>query len=78
MTHECSTTGCPKKLTYRMLLEPLCTQTVQSQVAGTTTGGPPGDWKNVFWSFLTKTISRIKRSQVIFMGKFGPTALNFG
>ena len=36
MTHDCSTTGCPKKLTNRMLLEPLlCTQTVQSQVAST-------------------------------------------
>ena len=35
-------TGCPKKRTFRMLLEP--------QVAGA-----PCVWKLIFWSFLTKT-----------------------
>ena len=57
MTHDCSTTGCPKKLTYRMLLEPLCTQTVQSQVAGTTTGGPPVTGKTFFGRFLLRLLA---------------------
>ena len=43
----------------------------QSPVAGTTRG-----WELIFWSFLIKNNSRIKRSQVVFMGKFGPIALN--
>ena len=38
----CQYTGCPKKRTFRMLLEP--------QVAGS-----PCVWKLIFWSFLTKT-----------------------
>ena len=53
-----------KKFAGRSLLQ------AKSPVAGT-----PCVWKNVFWSFLIKT----RQDQVLmFMGKFGPTALNFG
>ena len=42
-----------------------------------------GLWKDpvtryIVWSFLTKTISRIKCPQVVSMPKFGPTAPDFG
>ena len=57
MTHDCSTTGCPKKLTYRMLLETLCTQTVQSQVAGTTARGSPVTGKTFFGRFLLRLLA---------------------
>ena len=38
---------------------------------------PPVSGKMFFGCFLL-TLSKIKRSQVMFMRKFGPTALNFG
>ena len=57
--------GVPKKGTNRMLLEPRCTGSI-------TRSRHPLGLENVF------LLSRIKRSQDISMGKFGPTALNFG
>ena len=37
----------------------------------------PFAWKLFFGRFLLR-LSRIKRSQIMFMGKIGPTAFNFG
>ena len=58
-------TGCPKKVTNRMLLEPWC--------SGSTTGGwhPVGLESVVLCRFLLR-LSRIKRSQVMSMVKFSP------
>jgi len=62
-------TGCPK-ITHRMLLEPQCTGSIKN------------NWHLLyleinFGRFLLR-LSLIKPSQVMFMVKFSPTALNFG
>ena len=63
--------GCPKK---RTILECCWSHSAlaQSQVAGI-----PCVWKSIFWPFLLRQ-SLIEPSQVMFMVKFSPRALNFG
>ena len=63
--------GCPKKRTFRMLLEPQCTGSI-------TTSRHPLCLEIVFLVVSYYWLSRIKRSQAMFRGKIGPTALNFG
>ena len=58
-----------KQVLFRMLLEPRCTGSI-------TSSQHPCIWKLFFGSFLPR-LSGINRSQVIWIGKFGPTALNF-
>ena len=65
------TTGCPKKVTNGMLLEPLCTGSI-------TSSQQPVCLEKMFTGRFLLRQSRIKCSQVMSMGKFGPTALNFG
>ena len=60
-------TGCAKKSTNRMLLEPRCTSSI-------TSSRHPLE---MFFARFLLRLSRIKRSQDILMGQFGPTALNF-
>ena len=64
-------TGCPKKGTNRMLLDPRCTGSI-------TSSKHPLGLNLFFFSRFLLRLSWIKRSQDILMGKFGPTALNFG
>ena len=66
--HLC--TGCPKKRTFRMLLGPQCTGLI-------TSSWHPCVWKLTFGRFLLRQ-SLIKPSQVMFMVKSSPTALDFG
>ena len=60
-------TGCAKKSTNRMLLEPRCTISI-------TSSRHPLE---MFFARFLLRLSRIKRSQDILMGQFSPTALNF-
>ena len=59
--------GVPKKGTNRMLLEPRCTSSI-------TSSRHPLE---MFFARFLLRLSRLKRSQDILMGQFGPTALNF-
>ena len=58
--------GAPKKL----LTESYWSHVAQAQ---SPVAGNRCVWKNVFWSYLSKT----KHDQVMSMGKLGPMALNF-
>ena len=62
-------TGCPKKVLFRMLLETWCTGSI-------TSSRHPCVWKLFCGRFLPR-LSGINRYQVIWMGTFGSTALNF-
>ena len=73
-------TGCPKKKgTFRMLLEPRCTCSITSSWHPSH---PDSDEllsaNDFFGRFLVRLLSKIKRSQVMSIGHFGPPALNFG
>ena len=54
-----------------MLLEPQCTGSI-------TSGRHPLGLGNVYFARFLLRLCRIKCTQDISMGKFGPTALNFG
>ena len=74
---KCTGSGCPKKLTFRMLLEERCTRSITSSQHLVQ---PDFDEpvSGIFFSgrfFLG--LSRIKRSKVKSIAKFGPVALNF-
>ena len=58
-------TGCPKKVTIRMLLEPWCTGLI-------TSGRHPLGLENYIWLFFN-----LHDQTLIFMVKFSPTTLNF-
>ena len=61
---------------YPSVHESLQIQGVPSCTAKSLVAGTPFVWKNVFGRFLP-SLSRIRRSHVTLMRKFGPTALNF-
>ena len=68
-----------KKGTFRMLLEPRCTRSITSSWHPSH---PDSDEllsaNDFFGRFLVRLLSKIKRSQVMSIGHFGPPALNFG
>ena len=71
LSHICIYTGCPKKVTNSMLLEPLCSSSITSQWSASLWPG-----KCFFLSLIR--LSRIKRSQAMSIVQFSPTALKFG
>ena len=71
------TKGCPKKVTFRILLEPQCNCSItRSRHPSQPYLDEPASG-SFFCRFLVRQ-SRIKRSQVVYMGGFSPVALNFG
>ena len=71
-------TGCPKKLTFRMLLEPRCTRSITSSQHLVQPDFDEPVSGICFSGRFFLGLSRIKRSQVKSIAKFGPVALNFG
>lgn len=67
-------TGCAKKRSY---LQNAAGAMGQRTLVQSPKDGTPWAWKMLFGRFLLR-LSKIKRSQVMSMGKFDPTALNFG
>ena len=60
-----------------MLMEPRCTYSIISSRYPSQPDLDKGVTGNYFFGRSLLKLSRIKRSQVMSMGKFGPAALNF-